>query len=95
MNYNTLFLQFNILILIFHIFQGAEELNKAVKSLKDVTSLLPQLGTFLTFLDSVLEAEINFKVNKTCKLWTPAFYSYGKVGINHISLYITDQSPSS
>ena len=44
------------------LFQGAEELNRAVKSMKDTNSLLPQLRTFLTFLDSTLEAETNFKV---------------------------------
>ena len=42
--------------------QGAEELNYAVKSLKDLNPLLPQLRLFLQFLDSVLE-EQNFKMN--------------------------------
>ena len=42
--------------------QGAEELNYAVKSLKDLSPLLPQLRLFLQFLDSVLE-EQNFKMN--------------------------------
>ena len=44
------------------IWQGAEELNHAVKSLKDLSPLLPQLRLFLQFLDSVLE-EPNFKMN--------------------------------
>lgn len=42
--------------------QGAEELNRAVKSLKDVSPLLPQMRQFLNFLDSVFE-ETNFKLN--------------------------------
>ncbi|TRY68490.1 hypothetical protein TCAL_01388 [Tigriopus californicus] len=42
--------------------QGAEELNRAVKGMKDMTPLLPQLRLFLNFLDSMLE-EQNFKMN--------------------------------
>ena len=45
--------------------KGAEELNRSVKSMKDTNSLLPQLRTFLTFLDSSLEAETNFKVTNS------------------------------
>lgn len=41
---------------------GADELNRAVKTMKDLTPLLPQMRLFLTFLDSVLEGEINFKM---------------------------------
>ena len=41
---------------------GADELNRAVKSMKDLTPLLPQMRLFLTFLDSVLEGENNFKM---------------------------------
>ena len=41
---------------------GADELNRAVKSMKDLTPLLPQMRLFLTFLDSVLEGETNFKM---------------------------------
>ena len=41
---------------------GADELNRAVKSMKDLTPLLPQMRLFLTFLDSVMEGENNFKM---------------------------------
>jgi hypothetical protein len=41
---------------------GADELNRAVKSMKDLSPLLPQMRLFLTFLDSVLEGETNFKM---------------------------------
>ena len=41
---------------------GADELNRAVKSMKDLTPLMPQMRLFLTFLDSVLESETNFKM---------------------------------
>ena len=43
-------------------FQGAEELNAAVKGMKDVSALMPQMRLFLNFLDSMLE-EQNFKMN--------------------------------
>lgn len=42
--------------------QGAEELNRAVKSIKDISPLLSQMRQFLNFLDSVFE-EPNFKLN--------------------------------
>ena len=41
---------------------GADELNHAIKSMKDLNPLLPQMRLFLTFLDSVLEDENNFKM---------------------------------
>lgn len=41
---------------------GADELNRAVKSMKDLSPLLPQMRLFLNFLDSVLEGETNFKM---------------------------------
>ena len=41
---------------------GADELNRAVKSMKDLSPLLPQMRLFLTFLDSLLEGESNFKM---------------------------------
>ena len=63
LNFNLIYFRFNWFPNINDIlFQGAEELNRAVKSMKDTNSLLPQLRTFLTFLDSTLEAETNFKV---------------------------------
>ena len=75
------------------LFQGAEELNRAVKSMKDTNSLLPQLRTFLTFLDSTLEAETNFKVMHF-KYLRPveifcinAFYNYTDT---RISMIFTD-----
>ncbi len=42
--------------------EGAEELNRAIRDMPDLTVLLPQLRLFLNFLDSLLE-ERNFKVN--------------------------------
>ncbi|CAB4054651.1 unnamed protein product [Lepeophtheirus salmonis] len=43
--------------------QGADELNKAIKAMKDLNALLPQMRAFLNFLDSTLEEEQNFKMN--------------------------------
>ena len=43
-------------------FLGAEELNRAVRGMKDINPLLPQMRLFLNFLDSMLE-EQNFKMN--------------------------------
>lgn len=37
--------------------QGAEELNRVVKGMKDVTPLMPQMRLFLNFLDSMLEEQ--------------------------------------
>ena len=42
--------------------QGAEELNRTMKAMKDLSPLMPQMRLFLNFLDSVLE-EQNFKMN--------------------------------
>ena len=49
-------------MIISKIFSGADELTRAVKSMKDLSALLPQMRLFLTFLDSLLEGESNFKM---------------------------------
>ena len=49
-------------MIISNIFSGADELTRAVKSMKDLSALLPQMRLFLTFLDSLLEGESNFKM---------------------------------
>ncbi len=38
--------------------QGAEELNRVVKNMKDVSVLMPQMRLFLNFLDSMLEEQV-------------------------------------
>ena len=50
--------------------QGAEELHSAIRGMKDVGPLLPQMRLFLNFLDSMLE-EQNFKMNrvKFLRVW--------------------------